>query len=441
MPLGVASLHASQLSISSPELRAAHMAAGIDPLSSPDALDLFLGGGGGAGLDLDLGFDFSLPGMSPLDGCGPSAAVRAPGAGSSPAMSTIPGAEAPVRRLRCLDASHAAECTRCTPPPPLEEAALYELVGDPGRRNGEKKLRSLLTRTDEWCSSESRGAAAAELQGRFPKLASSLLARSSGSLSKELMLALLAQWGYKSDLWARRGNRRRLVPPEPQPESTWASTHELLQPLNAASVNAITGHLARAEAERSAESAAAYVRELKPLCVIAEHIRQKWIPAASNMLAAALVLTDAAAMDRFGAALDHIVAAGIRTFSGLEQQSLARLADPACGPAHSLWLKEQLVGQQASKRMFEVLNEFLAQPVPAESRSARTVSVIQFMTVFITSLVGGFDTRIAWMTRLADQAAVAGSPGGPHAFMFDPALPLQCRPPDDIAAPITALQR
>ena len=35
--------------------------------------------------------------------------------------------------LRCVDASHPSNCTRCTPCPPAELAHKYELLGEDGK--------------------------------------------------------------------------------------------------------------------------------------------------------------------------------------------------------------------------------------------------------------------------------------------------------------------
>ena len=37
---------------------------------------------------------------------------------------------------RCLDVTHALGCTECVAAPPFGEEGLYELSGDPGRKNG-----------------------------------------------------------------------------------------------------------------------------------------------------------------------------------------------------------------------------------------------------------------------------------------------------------------
>ena len=104
----------------------------------------------------------------------------------------------PPRPLRCVDPAHAADCARCSAPPHPRDASRYELVGDPGRKNGEKKLRSALTRTPEWASSDARDAAADALRPVLPRLAEALHARASYMLSKQLLLApRLGSWALR----------------------------------------------------------------------------------------------------------------------------------------------------------------------------------------------------------------------------------------------------
>ena len=44
--------------------------------------------------------------------------------------------EAAPPPLRCVDATHPATCTRCTPCPPADVAHKYELLGEEGKVRG-----------------------------------------------------------------------------------------------------------------------------------------------------------------------------------------------------------------------------------------------------------------------------------------------------------------
>ncbi len=72
--------------------------------------------------------------------------------------------EADSGDYRCLDPSHLRDsCCVCIPPPSVDEQEDFELVGNPGQRNGEKLIRAFLLHTKEWSSQESREIAVAEV--------------------------------------------------------------------------------------------------------------------------------------------------------------------------------------------------------------------------------------------------------------------------------------
>ena len=103
-------------------------------------------------------------------------------------------------------------------------------MGEPGAKNGEKKLRSGLSHSDEWACSVTRNrtADALEAAARAPgapqgavadaaTLAAALRSRDSAKLRKRHMLALVRAWHYKSDVWRRkhaRGEYRRAAQEE-----------------------------------------------------------------------------------------------------------------------------------------------------------------------------------------------------------------------------------
>ena len=56
------------------------------------------------------------------------------------ALSDAPWAEeATPLRFRCLDASHAPGCARCTPPPAEADERSYELRGEGSTKDGERR--------------------------------------------------------------------------------------------------------------------------------------------------------------------------------------------------------------------------------------------------------------------------------------------------------------
>jgi len=79
-------------------------------------------------------------------------------------------------------------------------------VGDPGRKNGEKKLKQLLLRTPEWLSPERRAelATCCDRDG-LPALASVLRRQAtSAALRKADFIYASCAWGYSSDIWQPR---------------------------------------------------------------------------------------------------------------------------------------------------------------------------------------------------------------------------------------------
>jgi hypothetical protein len=84
---------------------------------------------------------------------------------------------------------------------------LYELVGDPGRKNGEKKLRALLARCAEWGDDAARLQLAADLSGAdaCARLVSCLKGLDTmAALRKADLICLARSWGYKCNQWRRR---------------------------------------------------------------------------------------------------------------------------------------------------------------------------------------------------------------------------------------------
>jgi hypothetical protein len=143
-------------------------------------------------------------------------------------------------QLRCIDAEHPPDCARCTPAP--LDASAVELVGECGRKNGEKKLRALVTRTPEWnLLSERRKvvplAVAAGMHGLpaaleekktsalrkartrahdahvgvTPALANvcvpHLRAPHAANRSQAHLIFLARTWNYRSDTWIPRHDR------------------------------------------------------------------------------------------------------------------------------------------------------------------------------------------------------------------------------------------
>lgn len=79
----------------------------------------------------------------------------------STALADVSWGRAEAAAWRCIDATHAADCAACSPPPGSAELAAFALVGE-GRSKGagEKRLRSCVSATPEWHSPGARAALA-----------------------------------------------------------------------------------------------------------------------------------------------------------------------------------------------------------------------------------------------------------------------------------------
>ena len=124
--------------------------------------------------------------------------------GPLPDLAVLGAATTPP--LRCLDASHPQDCTRCRPAPD-EDCTL--VAGD--ARSGNKLLRALVLLTPEWAAEESRtqAALAADAAG-LPQLGETLRKRTGRKLVKSWSLFLCRLWGYRSDLWLSTQELRQL---------------------------------------------------------------------------------------------------------------------------------------------------------------------------------------------------------------------------------------
>lgn len=167
--------------------------------------------------------------------------------------------------FKCLDASHGAGCVSCLPAPDISEAASYELRGDAGRRNGEKRVKAALLRTREWhAAPERESAACAAVGAGMEHLASALRAKRSTGLRKAELFFLLHHWRYASELWAdrrasappRRARSAKLAaPPAPSPTAA-ADVAALLDSTLWPALAVLRARLGGEAAQRAASAAA-----------------------------------------------------------------------------------------------------------------------------------------------------------------------------------------
>lgn len=129
---------------------------------------------------------------------------------------------------RCIDSTHEAGCTCCREPPPVEDERKWVLLGDQNWKNGEKKLRSLLQKTNEWRSPDAREQLAAKIEEIIPSqtddgsdyyypkmqwqaLVTALRNRDLTALRKTHLLLMCREWKFKSDVWSPRSKRNTSI--------------------------------------------------------------------------------------------------------------------------------------------------------------------------------------------------------------------------------------
>ena len=350
----------------------------------------------------------------------------------------------PARALRCIAPEHPADCARCTAAPHPRDAARYELVGDPGRKNGEKKLRSALTRTREWASSDERDAAADALRPVLPRLAEALHARASYMLSKQLLLCLLSYWGYRSDAWRRRGNRTRPQPAAPTPvlrasprpsyeladfgaaappslDIAWLHLRSQIQPLVCEAERLMLGPGARAVARRGDAAARPFVlAELRRAREHASEISQRKLPRFGALLAEARELQAAqpaacaAPLPAPVLQLEAMLAQYAGICVDMVRDSSARVAQASqCSgalPLELVALSEELSTAHLFRDVVQRIVELLSRE---RGRSAALYAGCaalcgEMLLAHMLSAVGVYTQRAAWLAALGhDEAAAA----------------------------------
>ena len=368
--------------------------------------------------------------------------LEAPSSSDDSAPLSLEEWSPPPRALRCVDQAHAPDCARCSAAPHPRDASRYELVGDPGRKNGEKKLRSMLTRTREWASSDERDAAANALRPVLPRLAEALHARASYMLSKQLLLAILGYWGYRSDAWRRRGNRTRpqaapVLRAAPQPsyelaaggasavplslETAWLHLRARIQPLVCEAERLMLGPGARAVARRGDAAARPFVlAELRRAREHVSEISQLKMPRFASLLAEARELQAAqcaacvAPLPAPVLQLEAMLALYARMCVDMVRDLSARIAQAAAGgatPLELVALSEELSTAHIFRDVVERLVELLSRE---RCRSAAVYAGCaalcgEMLVAHMLSAVGVYTQRAAWLAALGHDEAQAGA--------------------------------
>eukprot|EP00958_Prasinococcus_capsulatus_P013472 scaffold1388_cov390-Prasinococcus_capsulatus_cf.AAC.22 len=108
-----------------------------------------------------------------------------------------------------LCTAHAGFACKCQKPPAVEKEKDYQLIGDPGLKNGEKKLRSQIIMSREWASDATR-LALVQKYGEVNGMESFVTAvrnKDVPGLRKPHLLQLAREWHFMSDIWQPKRKR------------------------------------------------------------------------------------------------------------------------------------------------------------------------------------------------------------------------------------------
>ena len=112
---------------------------------------------------------------------------------------------------RCIDWTHGPDCSVCLPAPSTSSLyPCYSFVVGGKKRSGEKKLKTLLTKTKEWtCNKERETASIRAAKFGFPQeVCEKIKFKQSHLLTKAALLFLMDFWRFKSDIWVKHARKR-----------------------------------------------------------------------------------------------------------------------------------------------------------------------------------------------------------------------------------------
>jgi hypothetical protein len=292
---------------------------------------------------------------------------------------------------------------------------------------------------------------AVALQRVSPRLADALRARHSHKLTKELLMALLAHWSYRSDAWRRRGNRVVHAPaaaaatalPQQQLQLAsqsapalrapptlayeladcgigsgaevsaavmWLHLRSRLRPLCAEVERLMAGPAARALAMRDHAAAASYAQHLPLVRAAAAHVSVEKMPHIAVLLAEARAC-GAAAAPRPEALLgvESMLVNGISVYEAQAEESTARVAHPDAALADVVWHSEMLSLQRISIDLCVRLVALLAHCRRASPVLYADVGAacIEALKENLGGMLSAHERRAAWITDAADVAGGA----------------------------------
>jgi hypothetical protein len=298
----------------------------------------------------------------------------------------------------------------------------YNLVGDPGRKNGEKRLRALLTRTVEWRSSAERLRAASVFEATGSGLAAALRKRSSSDLSKVCMLRLLDLWGYKCSLWVPRGNRQLLLGKRAALNAARDAVAGLpgrLDPLLNEYARLLLGVETRKLAECSAAAREAYARELLNIERNVAIMKTTWEPFLRKFITHCRAR--GVPSDSDVALCGEIGRRALDTHTKLLAHYKAQLAEPDVSAESRCWLDEFIQVNLLMVQYYQhIVDAFASCDADAAASSRLASTVLPFYVQYLSVAIGANTARIEWVRELcacASDSTASGAENGLVAAM------------------------
>jgi hypothetical protein len=283
------------------------------------------------------------------------------------------------------------------------------------KRNGEKRLRSLLTRTAEWRSSAVRLLAASAVEATNSSLAAALRKRSSADLSKACMLRLLDLWGYKCNLWEPRGNRLLSLGKRSAPAASKdviARLPSRLDPMLNEYARLMLGVETRRLAERSAAARETFARELPSMERNNALMKTVWEPFLRKFITRCRARGNPSESD--AALCGQIARHALDTYTKFLAHYQAALAAPEVSAEARCWLDEIVeVNSLMVKYYQHIVDAFDSCAADAAACSRLASAVLPFYVQYVSVAIGANTARIDWVRELrATDSAASGVEDG-----------------------------
>ena len=217
------------------------------------------------------------------------------------------------------------------------------------------------------------------------------------------MLRLLDFWGYRSNLWVPRGNRRVVVvSPAPLRLNVCSTLPVQLDPLLNEFARLLSGAESRRLAERSAAARIYYAREVPALEGNVTRMKTSWGPFLRKLLTSVRANGTPSAVDIEQSRVTFRKAIGV--YSQLLPAYQKSLVDCGSDPAGVVWLTEIVTIKKVMLNFFQLIASAYDAVAGDEKQEARlTTAVVQFYSQFVDVHITGYSMRTEWVKELCCQ--------------------------------------